>query len=136
MSGIIKVTEFLQANPICFLATVDNGAPKVRPIMPMIIREGRVWFSTTRQGNIYRQLVAHPGFQIFSLTPGMASLRMSGEAVFEDNRELKQWGLENRPNLPKLFGRVDNPDFMLFYITNGQAEMKSSVFEAPDVFTF
>lgn len=42
-----RVTEFLQANPVQYLATVgrDNKA-KVRPFMFLFEQEGKLWFCT------------------------------------------------------------------------------------------
>lgn len=136
MSAIEKIAKFLEINQVCFLATVDEGEAKVRPVAPMAFKDGKIWFSTSRQGNIYRQLTVHPTFQMFCLSPEMASARVTAKATFEDNREMKQYGLDTRPNLPQFFGNADNPDFVIFYVEHGKAEMRTSPMQAPDFFDF
>lgn len=44
---VSKVTEFLQSNPVQYLATVgrDNKA-KVRPFMFLFEQDGKLWFCT------------------------------------------------------------------------------------------
>ena len=48
-----RVTEFLQANPVQYLATVgrDNKAT-VRPFMFMFEQEGKLWFCTNNSVSV------------------------------------------------------------------------------------
>ncbi len=136
MASIEKIWEAFQANKVCFLATVENGEPKVRPVSPMALSEGKLWFCTFRSRNIYRQLTIHPGLQMFSLGQDTSSVRITAKAVFEDNRAVKQIGLDTRPNLPRLFGRADNPEFIAYYLAEAKAELRSAPNLPPEIFEF
>ena len=52
-----KVVEFLQANPVQYLATVgrDNKA-KVRPFMFLFEQDGKLWFCTNNTKDVYKDM--------------------------------------------------------------------------------
>lgn len=65
-----EVVEFLKANPVQYLATVsrDNKA-KVRPFMFLMEHEGKLWFGTNNQKEVYHEMRANPNVEICVSTP-------------------------------------------------------------------
>ena len=50
---VTKVVEFLQANPVQYLATVGrDGKAKCRPFMFCFEKEGKLWFCTNNQQDV------------------------------------------------------------------------------------
>ncbi len=50
-----KVVEFLQANPVQYLATVGrDGKAKCRPFMFCFEKDGKLWFCTNNQKDVYK----------------------------------------------------------------------------------
>ena len=56
-----KVVEFLQANPVQYLATVGrDGKAKCRPFMFIGEQEGKLWFCTNNQKDVYKDMMENP----------------------------------------------------------------------------
>ena len=50
-----KVVEFLTANPVQYLATVGrDGKAKCRPFMFCFEQDGKLWFCTNNQKDVYK----------------------------------------------------------------------------------
>jgi len=79
-----KVVEFLNANPVQYLATVGrDGKAKCRPFMFAGELDGKLWFCTNNQKDVYKDLQANPNIEISVSSPEYAWLRLHGKAVFE-----------------------------------------------------
>ena len=111
-----KVTEFLQANPVQYLATVgrDNKA-KVRPFMFLFEQEGKLWFCTNNTKDVYKDMQANPEIEVCVSDPTYAWIRLHGTAVFENNMSVKD-GAMNNPIVKSQYEIADNPIFEVFYI--------------------
>ena len=56
-----KVVAFLNANPVQYLATVGrDGKAKCRPFMFAGELEGKLWFCTNNQKDVYKDMQANP----------------------------------------------------------------------------
>ena len=56
-----KVVEFLKANPVQYLATVGrDGKAKCRPFMFAGEMDGKLWFCTNNQKDVYKDMQANP----------------------------------------------------------------------------
>lgn len=66
-----KVIVFLKENPVQYLATVGrDGKAKCRPFMFAGEMDGKLWFCTNNQKDVYKDMQANPlcggiGFQPF-----------------------------------------------------------------------
>ena len=55
-----KVVEFLQANPVQYLATVGrDGKAKCRPFMFCFEKDGKLWFCTNNTKDVYKDMQAN-----------------------------------------------------------------------------
>ncbi len=113
-----KVVEFLQANPVQYLATVGrDGKAKCRPFMFLAEVGGKLWFCTNNQKDVYKDMLENPEIQISVSSPKYEWIRLSGKAVFENNMEVKKICIEN-PIVKGQYKTADNPIFEVFYIEN------------------
>ena len=113
-----KVVEFLQANPVQYLATVGrDGKAKCRPFMFSAEVGGKLWFCTNNQKDVYKDILENPEIQISVSSPKYEWIRLSGKAVFENNMEVKKICIEN-PIVKGQYKTADNPIFEVFYIEN------------------
>ena len=56
-----KVVAFLQANPVQYLATVGrDGKAKCRPFMFSFEKDGKLWFNTGNQTDVYKDMQENP----------------------------------------------------------------------------
>lgn len=111
-----EVVKFLQENPVQYLATVGrDGKAKVRPFMFSGEMEGRLWFCTNNTKDVYKDMQANPYVEISVSSPSYAWVRLSGEAVFEDNMAAKEMCIQN-PIVKSQYGEATNPIFEVFYL--------------------
>lgn len=111
-----KVVEFLQENPVQYLATVGrDGAAKCRPFMFAGELDGKLWFCTNTTKDVYRDLQENPRIEISVSSPDYAWIRLHGTAVFEDSKEAKEMCMAN-PIVKGQYGSADNPVFTVFYL--------------------
>ena len=91
-----KVVEFLQANPVQYLATVGtDGKAKCRPFMFAGETDGKLWFCTNNQKEVYKDMQANPEIEISVSSPDYAWIRLHGKAVFENNMAAKEMCIAN-----------------------------------------
>lgn len=111
-----KVVEFLKANPVQYLATVGrDGKAKVRPFMFLFEKEGKLWFCTNNQKDVYKDMQENPEIEVCISDPTYAWLRVHGKAVFENNKAVKEGAMGN-PIVKGQYETADNPIFEVFYI--------------------
>ena len=117
-----EVVKFLEANPVQYVATEGlDGRPKVRPFQFMLERDGRLWFCTNNRKDVFAQLQKNPWLEACVVDSAYAWLRLSGRAVFEDNREIKEAVLAHCGLVKSLYGTADNPIFEVFYLAEAHA---------------
>ncbi|MGL4209853.1 MAG: pyridoxamine 5'-phosphate oxidase family protein [Candidatus Adiutrix sp.] len=119
MTNIETIAQFLSDTPMCFLATSSQGQPKVRPFQFQFEIDGKLWFCTSKNKEVFKQLKQSPQVQIAAVKADMTTLRLSGEIVPEDNLAVKTRILNTQPLIQSLYGTPDNPDFATFYLNHG-----------------
>lgn len=116
-----EVVKFLQENPVQYLATVGrDGKAKCRPFMFCLEREGKLWFCTNNRKEVYRDMQENPWVEVSVSSPDFAWLRLSGRAVFQDDRAVKEGCMEN-PIVKSQYQTADNPIFVVFYLEEARA---------------
>ena len=91
-----EVVKFLQENPVQYLATAGrDGKAKCRPFMFMGEMDGRLWFCTNNQKEVYKDMQANPNIEVSVSSPSYAWIRLNGKAVFENNMAVKEMCIQN-----------------------------------------
>ena len=115
------VVKFLQENPVQYLATVGrDGKAKCRPFMFSGEMDGKLWFCTNNQKDVYKDMQANPNIEISVSSPAYAWIRLNGEAVFENNMAAKEMCIRN-PIVKGQDGEATNPIFEVFYLKDVHA---------------
>ncbi len=113
-----KVVTFLKENPVQYLATVGrDGKAKCRPFMFALEQDGKLWFCTNNQKDVYKDMQNNPEIEISVSSPSYAWLRLHGKAVFENNMSVKEGCMLN-PIVKGQYQTADNPIFEVFYLEN------------------
>ena len=106
---------------IGYLATVDNGKPRVRPFGFMFEENGHLYFCTSSTKDVYKQMISVPFIEYSKTTKDFSWVRVSGEIIFDDDIEKKKKILDQIPELVMVFQAADNPEFKVFYLAHGKA---------------
>ncbi len=119
-----KIVEFLNDTKIFYLATIDGDKPRVRPFGAVMEKDGKIYFCTNNQKDVYRQMQKNPNIEISATKENGDWLRLSGKAVFDSSKDTKQKMLDECPVLKTMYS-ADDGKFEIFYITNASATVFS-----------
>lgn len=119
-----EVLEFLLNNPTFYIATMDGDQPRVRPFGAVMKFEDKLYFTTNNTKPVFKQLVANSKVEISTTSPKGEWIRLTGKAVVDSRREVKEAMLEAAPMLKNMYS-VDDNIFELFYLTDAVATFSS-----------
>ena len=128
-----EVYEFLKKAGTYYLATVEGDQPRVRPFGTALLYEGRLYIQTGKVKPVSKQLAANPKAEICAFQ-GNKWLRLAGELVNDDSREVKAAMLEKMPELKGMYS-PDDGNMQVLYFRNATATF-TSFGSAPEVITF
>ena len=129
-----EIYEFLKACGTYFLATDDNGQPRVRPFGTIALFEGKLYIQTGKVKSVAQQLKANPKLEISAMSPDGRWLRLSAEAVLDDNIAAQEYMLDAYPNLKAMYAPGDG-NTEVYFLKNAKASICSFT-SAPQVFEF
>lgn len=133
MEGIERVCKFLDEAQTYYLATAEGDQPRVRPFGTALLYGGKLYIETGKVKNVSRQLAANPKAEICAFRDGKW-LRVAGELVNDDSREVKVAMLEKMPSLAAMYS-PDDGNMQMLYFKNAEATF-SSFTEAPETIRF
>jgi uncharacterized pyridoxamine 5'-phosphate oxidase family protein len=95
-----EILAFLNANPTCYLATVEGSKPHVRAIGIVSAGENGIVIETGTFKDVYKQMVANPNVELcfYNARDGV-QIRVSGAVEPLDDIELKKAIVVKRPFL-------------------------------------
>jgi uncharacterized pyridoxamine 5'-phosphate oxidase family protein len=122
--------EFIKANPVFHIATVDGGKARVRPFGFIMKRNNRLYFCTNKTKDVYKQLKQNPDIEISDMGNNVW-LRIRGRIAFDETREAKAQAFEESSNLLRIYPKgADDETFVTFYFSEAVATLFSFT-EAP-----
>lgn len=74
---------------IFYLATTENGEPRVRPFGFMMVFEGRLYFGCGTHKAAYAQMQENPNVELCAFHKG-TFVRVRGRAVMDDRPEVQE----------------------------------------------
>ncbi|MBO4457458.1 MAG: pyridoxamine 5'-phosphate oxidase family protein [Butyrivibrio sp.] len=125
---MMKVYEFLNDAETYYLATVDKDQPRVRPFGTILLSDGKLYIQTGKVKDVSKQLAANPKAEICAFKDGKW-IRVAGELVNDDSREVKLAMLEKMPQLNGMYS-ADDDNMQMLYFKNATATI-SSFTDAP-----
>ena len=122
--------EFIKANPVFHIATVDGAKARVRPFGFIMKRNNRLYFCTNKTKDVYKQLKQNPDIEISDMGNNVW-LRIRGRIAFDETLEAKAQAFEQSPNLLRIYPKgADDETFVTFYFSEAVATLFSFT-EAP-----
>ena len=122
-----KVLKFLDEAQIYYLATVETDQPRVRPFGTALVYEDKLYIQTGKIKRVSHQLKENPKAEICAFKDGKW-IRISGELVEDDRREVKTLMLDKMPILRNMYNEDDGNMQMLYF---KKAEVTISSFTSP-----
>ena len=110
-----RTVDFLHEAGTFYLATDDDGQPRVRPFGAVMDYQVRVYFCTNNHKPVFRQLTANPRVEIAACAPGGDWIRIAGRAMVDDSLEARAAMLEAHPGLQRMY-RADDGLYEVFYL--------------------
>jgi len=84
------IYTFINNNPVFFLATVDNGFPRVRGMLLFSADENGILFHTGAMRDVYRQIRENPSAELcFADVQNNIQVRVSGTLEIVDDDAMK-----------------------------------------------
>ena len=119
--------DFIKANPVFHIATVDGDKARVRPFGFIMKRNNRLYFCTNKNKEVYKQLMKNPDIEISVMgSDGNAWLRARGRVEFDETREAKVQAFEESANLLRIYPKgADDETFVTFYFVDATATLFS-----------
>lgn len=122
MLNMNEVVKFLSENPVQYFATIGlDGKPKVRPFQFMIEQNGKLFFCTNNQKDVFVQIKANPYVEISASSPAFAWIRLNGKAIFSNDIEIKKTIIESSDLIKSIYQAAENPIFEIFYLEDAKA---------------
>jgi uncharacterized pyridoxamine 5'-phosphate oxidase family protein len=128
-----EVYDFLKECGTYYLATSEDGQPRVRPFGTVDIFDGRLTIQTGKSKEVSKQMMANPKVEICAFA-GDKWLRVAGEAVEDPRIEAQEHMLEAYSSLKGMYQAGDG-NTQIFAIVNVVATF-SSFSSAPRVVKF
>jgi len=114
-----EVISFADAHRMGYLATVEDGRPRVRAFAIMKIEGDTLYLSTHNDGATFQQIKKVPHVEFITNDPQTyTTLRISGDVVFVEDMDIKRKTLQADPMMAKMFEGEKEKTFELFYLVN------------------
>ena len=118
-----RIVDFLDDAQTYFLATVEGDQPRVRPFGTALLYEDRLYIQTGKIKAVSHQLAINPKAEICAFKDGK-TLRICGELINDDTREVKILMLEKMPILRPMYNE-DDGNMQMLYFRNATATFTS-----------
>ena len=112
---------------VFYFATVEEGAPRVRPFGFSMVFEDRLYFGCGTHKAAYAQMLENPEVELCAFSKG-AFVRIRGRAVMDDRPEVQAAMYEAGPFLKETYNAETGHYHMCFYLEN----MSAMEFRGPD----
>ena len=118
-----SVFKFLKDAGTYFLATDDDGQPRVRPFGTVNIYDGKLYIQTGKKKNVSKQLHKNPKAEICAFKDDK-TLRITCELIEDPRVEAKKSLLDAYPYLRGMYDENDG-NTEVFYLKNATAVFSS-----------
>ena len=109
-----EVYDFLKKAGTYYLATAEDGQPRVRPFGTVDIFEGKLYIQTGKVKDVSRQIEKNPLVELCAFD-GEKWLRLSGRLVRDDRVEAKRHMLDAYPDLQAMYSPTDDNTEVLYF---------------------
>ena len=106
----------MRAARFAFLATIDEGQPRLRPVSPVRTDGFTVYVANLRGYHKTQEIAANPRVELCYLDQDHNQVRITGVAETLRDGALRQEIWNENPLLRQYLGFVDNPDLVIYRV--------------------
>ena len=121
-----KTMEFLKGSMPFFVATVEQGLPRVRPTGVVTFFQDKIWFHVGQSKGVYQQILQDPHVEIVSVGKDREWIRISGEATCVDDGAVSNQALDSRPHLKTMYNEQTGQKLGNFYFEHALVELSKA----------
>ena len=119
-----RIVSYLTSIPAWFLATSIDDLPHVRPFSFAAVEDGRIWFCTSNDKDVYEELTANPNFELSAWQPGQPWVIVAGKAVFDEpSAQMREAGYEHMLSLGEAHASANDGRLVFFYAAEAKARI-------------
>ncbi|MCD8011214.1 MAG: pyridoxamine 5'-phosphate oxidase family protein [Lachnospiraceae bacterium] len=119
-----RVYDFLKKAGTYYLATDDNGQPRVRPFGTIHVFEDKLYIQTGKTKDVAKQIAANPKVEICAML-GDEWIRLCGTLAIDDRKEAQESMLDAYPHLRNMYTTGPDGNTAVFYFKDGTATISS-----------
>lgn len=109
-----EVLKFLKECGVYYLATVEDGKPRVRPFGTAEIFENHLYIQTGNVKDVFKQIMKNPNVEICAFKDGKW-LRLRGILKQDDRYEARKDMLDKNPMLRGMYDENDGNTEVLYF---------------------
>ena len=109
-----EVLRFLKECGVYYLATVEDGKPRVRPFSTAEIFENHLYIQTGNKKDVFKQIEKNPNVEICAFKDGKW-LRLRGILKQDDRYEARKDMLDKNPYLRGMYDENDGNTEVLYF---------------------
>ena len=129
------VVDFLENSQVQYFATVGiDGKPKVRPFQFMYEENGKLYFCTSNNKEVYKEMKKQPYIELCASGENFSWIRIEGKVIFTDSLDVKAKVLDVSPLVKSIYQSPDNPAFEVFYLAEAKATISDFSGNPPQKF--
>ena len=118
--------EFLKANPVFHLATIEGGAARVRPFGFTMVYDKKLYICTNKTKDVFKQMQKNPEVEISDMGTEGTWLRIRGKIAVDDSYEAKAQAFKEGTTLLQIYPKgADDETFVTLYFTDAVATLYS-----------
>jgi uncharacterized pyridoxamine 5'-phosphate oxidase family protein len=114
-------------NEIAFLATAEEGRPRLRPMSPVLVEGAVVWMAADSGSPKMAQIAACPHVEVCYMDPQHKHLRLRGTAEICRDAAIKRRLWEGYPLMQKYFPSPADARYGLLKITIAEGLVMESM---------
>ena len=112
-----NIVEAIKKTGVFFIATVDEGQPRVRPFGSVTEYNGKIYICTNNTKDVFKQIEKNNKIEICGMVGEGEWIRVTAEAIRDADLDAKKAILED-PTGPSYLYKYDDPIFEVFYLEN------------------
>ena len=119
-----RIYEFLKAAGTYYLATVENGEPRVRPFGTVDVWNGKLTIQTGLKKDVAKQMLANPRVEICAMTADGRWIRVTADVRLVEDIDAAEHMLNAYPSLRAMYTPGDG-NTAVFALESGRAVISS-----------